>query len=227
MPTNGQNVRRRRQTTAGAMRRTRPRLRGSRDRARGTTDTEYDYGRRVEQVVAAPGGVTRLSIGVIVPGQHRISPRSNASRTWCAWPRASTRRAVTWSWCKVSMASGPRTRRAAVAADPLAAAWKPSSSGGRARRHGRVVATPVRGSRWYPLGWRGRRSLAAPDRLMRRCCRAVAPVARRTRALSADVRPLDAAGRRQGRAGRSVPHEHARNCWRGSRGSTRTTAPGC
>jgi flagellar M-ring protein FliF len=36
--------------------------------ARGTTDTEYDYGRSVEQVVAAPGGVTRLSVGVIVPG---------------------------------------------------------------------------------------------------------------------------------------------------------------
>jgi len=35
---------------------------------RGITDTEYDYGRRVEQVVAAPGGVTRLSVGVIVPG---------------------------------------------------------------------------------------------------------------------------------------------------------------
>jgi flagellar M-ring protein FliF len=36
--------------------------------SRGSTDTEYDYGRRVEQVVAAPGGVTRLSVGVIVPG---------------------------------------------------------------------------------------------------------------------------------------------------------------
>jgi flagellar M-ring protein FliF len=36
--------------------------------ARGVTDTEYDYGRSVEQVVAAPGGVTRLSVGVIVPG---------------------------------------------------------------------------------------------------------------------------------------------------------------
>jgi flagellar M-ring protein FliF len=36
--------------------------------ARGTSDTEYDYGRSVEQVVAAPGSVTRLSVGVIVPG---------------------------------------------------------------------------------------------------------------------------------------------------------------
>jgi flagellar M-ring protein FliF len=40
---------------------------------RGTTDTEYDYGRRVEQVVAAPGGVTRLSIGVIVPGNMDLA----------------------------------------------------------------------------------------------------------------------------------------------------------
>jgi flagellar M-ring protein FliF len=36
--------------------------------ARGTSETEYDYGRSVEQVVAAPGSVTRLSVGVIVPG---------------------------------------------------------------------------------------------------------------------------------------------------------------
>jgi flagellar M-ring protein FliF len=27
----------------------------------------YEYGRRVEQVIAAPGGITRVSIGVIVP----------------------------------------------------------------------------------------------------------------------------------------------------------------
>jgi flagellar M-ring protein FliF len=35
---------------------------------RGSSETEYEYGRSVEQVVAAPGSVTRLSIGVIVPG---------------------------------------------------------------------------------------------------------------------------------------------------------------
>ena len=70
MPPNGTNVRRRRQTTGGAM----PapiRLAAFEEATastRGTTDTEYDYGRRVEQVVAAPGGVTRLSVGVIVPG---------------------------------------------------------------------------------------------------------------------------------------------------------------
>ena len=69
MPPNGTNVRRRRQTTGGT-------LPGDSSAGfdevaavtRGTTDTEYDYGRRVEQVVAAPGGVTRLSVGVIVPG---------------------------------------------------------------------------------------------------------------------------------------------------------------
>lgn len=33
-----------------------------------TTDVEYEYGRRVEQIVAAPGNITRMSIGVIVPG---------------------------------------------------------------------------------------------------------------------------------------------------------------
>jgi flagellar M-ring protein FliF len=33
-----------------------------------STDVEYEYGRRVEQVIAAPGGITRLSVGVVVPG---------------------------------------------------------------------------------------------------------------------------------------------------------------
>jgi len=76
LPPNGQNVRRRRQTTAGA---------GSLDPAstfqdtaepRGTTDTEYDYGRRVEQVVAAPGSLTRLSVGVIVPATMDAATQS-------------------------------------------------------------------------------------------------------------------------------------------------------
>lgn len=68
LPSNGQNVRRRRQTTAGSAG-IEPASTFLEDvTPRGTTDTEYDYGRRVEQVVAAPGGVTRLSIGVIIPG---------------------------------------------------------------------------------------------------------------------------------------------------------------
>lgn len=33
-----------------------------------TTDVQYEYGRRVEQIVAAPGNISRMSIGVIVPG---------------------------------------------------------------------------------------------------------------------------------------------------------------
>lgn len=33
-----------------------------------TTDVEYEYGRRVEQIVSTPGSITRMSIGVIVPG---------------------------------------------------------------------------------------------------------------------------------------------------------------
>ena len=33
-----------------------------------TMEVEYEYGRRVEQVIGAPGGITRLSIGVVVPG---------------------------------------------------------------------------------------------------------------------------------------------------------------
>jgi flagellar M-ring protein FliF len=44
-----------------------------------TSEVEYEYGHRVEQVIAAPGGITRMSVGVIVPGElsedkkHRIT----------------------------------------------------------------------------------------------------------------------------------------------------------
>ena len=62
------NVRRRRQTTGGAVADPASGFDNAPAVARGTSDTEYDYGRSVEQVVAAPGGVTRLSVGVIVPG---------------------------------------------------------------------------------------------------------------------------------------------------------------
>jgi len=62
------NVRRRRQTTSGAIADPASGFDNAPAAPRGTSDTEYDYGRSVEQVVAAPGGVTRLSVGVIVPG---------------------------------------------------------------------------------------------------------------------------------------------------------------
>jgi flagellar M-ring protein FliF len=33
-----------------------------------STDVEYEYGRRIEQVIAAPGGIEQMSVGVIVRG---------------------------------------------------------------------------------------------------------------------------------------------------------------
>jgi len=33
-----------------------------------TTEVEYEFGRRLEQVISAPGGITHMSVGVIVPG---------------------------------------------------------------------------------------------------------------------------------------------------------------
>jgi flagellar M-ring protein FliF len=33
-----------------------------------TTEVEYEFGRREEQVISAPGSISRLSVGVIVPG---------------------------------------------------------------------------------------------------------------------------------------------------------------
>jgi flagellar M-ring protein FliF len=61
------NVRRRRQTTAGSVADPASGFDNTPAVPRGTSDVEYDYGRSIEQVVAAPGGVTRLSVGVIVP----------------------------------------------------------------------------------------------------------------------------------------------------------------
>lgn len=67
------NVRRRRQSTAGMAPDPSSGFEDDTAAARGTSDTEYDYGRRVEQVVAAPGGVTRLAVGVIVPGTFDLA----------------------------------------------------------------------------------------------------------------------------------------------------------
>ncbi|HTE05871.1 MAG TPA: flagellar M-ring protein FliF C-terminal domain-containing protein, partial [Planctomycetota bacterium] len=61
------NVRRRRQTTGGSVADPASGFDNTPAVPRGTSDVEYDYGRSIEQVVAAPGGVTRLSVGVIVP----------------------------------------------------------------------------------------------------------------------------------------------------------------
>jgi flagellar M-ring protein FliF len=33
-----------------------------------STEVEYEYGRKVEQVISAPGGIARLSVGIVVPG---------------------------------------------------------------------------------------------------------------------------------------------------------------
>jgi flagellar M-ring protein FliF len=42
-----------------------------------STDVEYEYGRRVEQVIAAPGGITRMSVGVIVPGDLSLEKQKH------------------------------------------------------------------------------------------------------------------------------------------------------
>lgn len=41
-----------------------------------TSEVEYEYGRRLDEVISAPGAVTRLSVGVIVPGEFDEEKRS-------------------------------------------------------------------------------------------------------------------------------------------------------
>lgn len=41
-----------------------------------TTEVEYEYGRRIDEVIAAPGALSRLNVGVIVPGELTDEKRS-------------------------------------------------------------------------------------------------------------------------------------------------------
>jgi flagellar M-ring protein FliF len=44
-----------------------------------TTEVEYEYGRRIDEVIAAPGALSRLNVGVIVPGELTDEKRSRIS----------------------------------------------------------------------------------------------------------------------------------------------------
>jgi flagellar M-ring protein FliF len=150
MPTNGQNVRRRRQTTAGTA--LDPAATFQEDvTPRGTTDTEYDYGRRVEQVVAAPGGVTRLSIGVIVPGNMDLATQERIEDlVRVAAGLNETRGDVVVvqnldGIGSVGSVAIPATADTLVAVEESAPAVAPAATP--------VVATPVRWQPWYP--WAG------------------------------------------------------------------------
>lgn len=58
---------------------------GAEKPAGSTTEIDYEYGHRVEQVISAPGSISRMSVGVIVPGdltedkRHRITDLVRAS----------------------------------------------------------------------------------------------------------------------------------------------------
>jgi len=45
-------------------------------RASSSTEVEFDYGRRIEEVIAAPGAVRRMTIGVIVPPSMSVDEQS-------------------------------------------------------------------------------------------------------------------------------------------------------
>jgi flagellar M-ring protein FliF len=51
----------------GVLRRRESRAPGSSDSGNSTTEVEYQFGRSVEQLVERPGGIVRLSVGVVVP----------------------------------------------------------------------------------------------------------------------------------------------------------------
>jgi len=150
MPTNGQNVRRRRQTTAGTA--LDPAATFQEDvTPRGTTDTEYDYGRRVEQVVAAPGGVTRLSIGVIVPGNMDLATQQRIEDLVRVAAGLNETRGDVVVVQNLDGIGSVGSVEIPVAADPLAAVEESVLAVAPAAAP--VVATTVRWQPWYP--WAG------------------------------------------------------------------------
>ncbi|HWK50778.1 MAG TPA: flagellar basal-body MS-ring/collar protein FliF [Steroidobacter sp.] len=44
-----------------------------------TTEVEYEYGRRIDEVIAAPGALSRLNVGVVVPGELSDEKRARIS----------------------------------------------------------------------------------------------------------------------------------------------------
>lgn len=44
-----------------------------------TVEVEYEYGRRIDEVIAAPGALSRLNVGVIVPGELTDEKRARIS----------------------------------------------------------------------------------------------------------------------------------------------------
>lgn len=44
-----------------------------------TTEVEYEYGRRIDEVIASPGTLSRLNVGVIVPGELSDEKRARIS----------------------------------------------------------------------------------------------------------------------------------------------------
>jgi flagellar M-ring protein FliF len=150
MPTNGQNVRRRRQTTAGTA--LDPAATFQEDvTPRGTTDTEYDYGRRVEQVVAAPGGVTRLSIGVIVPGNMDLATQQRIEDLVRVAAGLNETRGDVVVVQNLDGIGSEGVVAIPAAADPLAVIDATVSAVAPAAAA--AAATPARWQPWYP--WAG------------------------------------------------------------------------
>ena len=47
-----------------------------------TVETEYDLGRMVEETVARPGGIQRLSVGVLIPAPVGGGGAPSCARSW-------------------------------------------------------------------------------------------------------------------------------------------------
>jgi flagellar M-ring protein FliF len=90
-----------------------------------STDVEYEYGRRVEQVVSSPGNIEQMSVGVVVRGQLSAEKQARIAQL-------------------VRMAAGLNERRGdAVTVQPLEAAEARAASPEPAAAAIGAVPTPI------------------------------------------------------------------------------------
>jgi flagellar M-ring protein FliF len=102
-----------------------------------STDVEYEYGRRVEQVVSSPGSIEQMSVGVVVRGQLSQEKQSRITQLVRMAAGLNDKRgdAVTVEPLEAneSRAALPEAAAAAIPAVPTSTPAKPSAPAAPAR----------------------------------------------------------------------------------------------
>jgi flagellar M-ring protein FliF len=133
-----------------------------------STDIEYEYGRRVEQVVSSPGNIEQMNVGVVVRGQLSAEKQARIAQLVRMAAGLNERRgdAVTVQPLEAAetRTTSPEQTVATVDAKPVAPSVKPSAPGAPALA---VLAASVGVTAGVLLLlWGMRRRTAPPLRLL-------------------------------------------------------------